>query len=137
MQVYLDPGAHAPTRAHPTDAGLDLYAMEDGVIPAGGAATFHTGVHVKLPPDKAGILLPKSGLMTKHDILTFGVIDEGYAGEIIVRAQNRSAEHYRVHRGDKITQMLVVPVCYEPVELVDALEQTSARGSSGFGSTGR
>lgn len=137
MQVYLDPGAHAPTRAHATDAGLDLYAMTDGTIPAGGAATFRTGVHVKLPPDKAGILLPKSGLMTRRDILTFGVIDEGYEGEIMVRAQNRGAEAYHVHAGDKITQMLVVPVCYEPVEIVDDFAHTSERGANGFGSTGR
>lgn len=136
MRIMLDKGAKVPTRAFPTDAGLDLYSMRDGTVPAHGSATFGTGVHVELPKGTAGIILPRSGLMVKRDILTFGVIDESYRGEIMVHMMNHGDEEYRVYAGDKISQMLIVPVLYEKVEVVDALAE-GERGSDGFGSTGR
>lgn len=136
MKIMLDGGAFAPTRAHATDAGLDLYAMHDGIVRAHQAATFHTGVHVELPKGTAGILLPKSGLMTKHDIITFGVVDESYRGEIMVHMFNCGMNDYSVKAGDKVSQMLVVPVLYENVEIVDELS-AGERGNNGFGSTGR
>lgn len=136
MKIKLDGGAFAPTRAHKDDAGLDLYAMFDGCVRAKQSATFHTGVHVELPHGTAGILLPKSGLMTKHDIITFGVVDESYRGEIMVHMFNCGGTDYSVKAGDKVSQMLVVPVLYEDVEIVDELS-AGERGNSGFGSTGR
>lgn len=128
--------AKAPSRAHRTDAGLDLYAMHEGIVRARQAATFHTGVHVELPHCTSGILLPKSGLMTKQNIITFGVVDESYRGEILVHMFNLSDRDYWVNTGDKISQMLVVPVLYEPVEIVDELSE-GERGENGFGSSGR
>lgn len=78
----------------------------------------------------------KSGLMTKHDIITFGVVDEPYRGEIMVHMINLSDQDYQVHAGDKISQLIVMPVRYEDVEVVDELSE-SDRGENGFGSSGR
>jgi len=136
MRVQLSEGAQTPTRAHESDAGLDLYAMHGGIVKAHQTATFHTGVHVELPEGTAGILQPKSGLMVNQDILTFGIVDEGYTGEVLVHMFNLSEDDYSVQAGDKITQMLVVPVRYEPVEVVDEIT-AGERQENGFGSTGR
>lgn len=140
LDTYIENGveraAKAPSRAHSTDAGLDLYAMHGGLVRAGQAATFNTGVHIQLPEGTAGILMPKSGMMTHHDLLTFGIVDEGYTGEVLVHIFNCGSEDYSVHAGDKISQMLIVPVLYEPVEIVDELTG-GERGNNGFGSTGR
>lgn len=136
MRVKLDLGAKKPTRAHVTDAGLDLYAMNGGCVKAKQTATFRTGTYVELPKGTAGVLLPKSGLMTKHNIITFGVVDESYRGQIRVHMFNMGGDDYTVLPGDKISQMLVIPVLYEPVELVEELSD-GERGDSGFGSSGR
>jgi dUTP pyrophosphatase len=136
MRVKLDYGAFMPTRAHATDAGLDIRAIKDGIVRAGQAATFRTGVHIELPPGTAGVMLPKSGLMTKQDIVTFGVIDETYRGEIMVHLFNHGKEDYTVRAGDKLTQLLVLDVRHEPVEIVDELSE-GERGNAGFGSSGR
>lgn len=135
MKVKLDLGAYLPERAHSTDAGLDIRASNSGCVRSKQAMTFHTGVHVELPHGTAGILLPKSGLMTKRDILTFGVVDESYTGEIMVHVFNLGGEDYNIRAGDKISQMLVVPVLYEDIEVVDELSE-GERGDAGFGSTG-
>lgn len=136
MRIKLDKGAYAPVRVHDTDAGLDVRAMHGGTIPAKGSMTFKTGVHVELPEGTAGVLLPKSGLMTKQDVITFGVVDQEYRGEVMVHAFNLSDEPYWVEAGDKISQMLVLNVRCEPVEIVDELNE-GARGDKGFGSSGR
>ena len=136
MRVKCDLGAYSPTRAHPTVAGLDLRAKTSGIVRARNTWTFGTGVHVELPKNTVGILLPKSGLMTKHDIITFGVVDEPYRGEIMVHMINLSDQDYQVHAGDKISQLIVMPVRYEDVEVVDELSE-SDRGENGFGSSGR
>lgn len=136
MFVKLDPGAFLPERAHPTDAGLDIRAMEDGIVRAKDAATFRTGVHVELPESTMGDIRPKSGLMFTHGILTFGTVDEGYDGEVMIRLFNLSNEDYHVHRGDKIAQLVVSWVMYEDVRQVDEIKG-GERGASGFGSTGR
>ena len=137
MKVKVDVGAYVPKRAHETDAGLDLKAMESQIVCAKDSAVFHTGVHIKLPRETAGILISKSGLNVNHDIISTGLIDEGYTGEILVKLHNLGGYDYRVEKGDKISQLVVVPVLYESVELVDELTEDSERGSNGFGSTGR
>ena len=104
MKVRLDSGAKQPTRAFPTDAGLDLYAMHGGLVRAHQAATFHTGTHVELPHGTVGILMPKSGMMTRHDLLTFGIVDEGYTGEVLVHIFNCGGDDYSVQAGDKVSQ---------------------------------
>lgn len=137
MKIKLEKGAWRPTRAHDTDAGLDLYAYHDALIPALGGALIRTGVHIELPPMTAGLLVSKSGLNTKYGITTTGLIDEGYTGEILVKAYNHSDYDYHVQAGDKISQLVVFPVEYADVEIVDELCEKTARGENGFGSSGR
>lgn len=137
MKIKLDEGAFPPVRAHDTDAGLDLRAKRSIRVPAHGSALIGTGVHVQLPKGTAGLLVSKSGLNTKHDLTSTGLIDEGYSGEIMVKLHNHGETSYQVQAKDKITQLVIIPVLYEPVELVDDLGETGERGDSGFGSTGR
>ena len=136
MKIKLDPGAIHPTRAHDIDAGLDLYALEDRIIEAKGDATFKTGVHVQLPHGCAGLLVSKSGLNVKHGITSTGLIDEGYSVEIIVKLYNHGGHDYTIRKGDKISQLVILPVLYDPVEIVDEIDG-GERGDAGFGSTGR
>lgn len=136
MRVKLDDGAFMPTREHATDAGLDIRAVKDGIVRAGQSATFHTGVHIELPHDLMGDVRPKSGLMFRHDILTFGTVDAGYSGEVMIHMFNLGRDDYNVKRGDKIAQLATTKVVYvEPVQ-VDEI-QSGDRGACGFGSTGR
>jgi len=136
MKIKLDKDAFMPVRAHDTDAGADLRSPIDTVIPAMGARVIDTGVHIQLPHGYVGMLKSKSGLNVKHGITSEGVIDEGYTGELIVKLYNHGSSAYTVHEGDKITQLVVIPVAYEPLEVVDSLDD-SERGDDGFGSTGK
>lgn len=136
MKIKLDEGAIMPTRAHGTDAGLDLYANADADIIPYGTAVFHTGVHVELPKGTAGLIVSKSGLNINYDISSRGLIDEGYQGEIVVKLYNHSGDTFHVVEGMKISQLVVIPVLYEKLELVDDFDKVTDRGESGFGSTG-
>lgn len=137
MKIMLDDGAFAPVRAHKTDAGLDIRAKSDALVRAGQSMTFHTGVHIQLPPGTCGLMVSKSGLNVRHDITSTGLIDEGYTGEIVVKLINHGADDYHVHAGDKITQLVVVPIWHDPlIEIVDHIDGAE-RGDAGFGSSGR
>lgn len=136
MKVKLDAGAKTPTRAHSTDAGLDLYARETQVVPARESATFDTGVHIELPVGTVGLLLSKSGLNVKHGLTGEGVIDAGYTGSIVVKLYNNSGYDYTIHAGDKIIQLVILPILTLDIEIVDSLAETE-RGDGGFGSSGR
>lgn len=135
MKIMLDDYGIIPTRAHKTDAGLDLKSPQDFMIFPGGSATIRTGVHIQLPPGTCGLLVAKSGLNVKKDITSTGLIDEGYTGEITVKLQNNSGTTWTFKRGDKISQLVVLPVFYEEIELVDKISGLE-RGNNGFGSTG-
>jgi dUTP pyrophosphatase len=135
VKIKLDKKAKI-TRAYKTDAGLDLYARETQIVPARESAVFDTGVHIELPPNTAGILISKSGLNVNHGITSTGLIDEGYVGSICVKLFNHSGKDYTVYEGDKISQLVIVPILTPDLELVDDLEATE-RGTNGFGSTGR
>lgn len=136
MKIKLDKGALIPTRAHGTDAGADLRSPIDTVVPARGSRVIDTGVHIQLPHGYVGMLKSKSGLNIKHGITSEGVIDEGYTGPIKVKIYNHSDYPCAFMRGDKITQLVIVPCEYAKFDLVDYLED-SERGSEGFGSTGK
>ena len=136
MKIMLDDGAFVPTRAHEADAGLDLYAREKTIVLAKESATFDTGVHIELPPDTVGFIKSKSGLNVKHGLLSEGVIDEGYTGSICVKLYNHSGKDYVVNRGDKISQLVILPIVKPELEIVDSLESTE-RGDNGFGSSGK
>lgn len=136
MKVMLDEGAYMPTRAHSTDAGLDMYSPVDVMIMPRANAVIDTGVHVELPLGSVGFLKSKSGLNVKHGILGEGVIDAGYTGSIRVKLYNHGSDPYCIQRGDKVTQLVILPVLLPDLEQVDRLEDTE-RGVGGFGSTGR
>lgn len=136
MEIMLDAGAYMPSRAHTTDAGLDLRTPKNVTVPAYGNVIVDTGVHVALPHGCAGLLVSKSGLNVKHDVTSTGLIDEGYTGSIVVKLYNNGPEDYELASADKITQLVVVPVICEPLEQVSAF-RPSERGDNGFGSTGR
>lgn len=136
MEIILEDGAYMPSRGHSTDAGLDLRTPEAITVPAYGSVSVNTGVHVALPRGCAGLLVSKSGLNVRHDITSTGLIDEGYTGGIVVKLHNNGGADYRLAAGDKITQLVVIPVVRESLEQVSAFNATE-RGDDGFGSTGR
>ena len=137
MKIMLDDGARMPTRAHTTDAGLDLYAKDTQIVPAKESAVFDTGVHIELPLCTTGFLKSKSGLNVKHGITSEGVIDAGYTGSIVAKLYNHGKETVFFDKGDKITQLVIMPI-YIPNELVVVNEfEKTERGSGGFGSTGK
>ena len=136
MKVKLMERAFRPTRAHKTDAGLDLLSPIDVFVPARGSVVIDTGVCVELPENTVGMVKSKSGRNTKHGITSEGVIDVGYSGSIRVKLYNHSDWWYEVKRGDKISQLVIMPIIIPELELVDELGETE-RGANGFGSTGR
>ena len=138
--LKLKDDATVPSRAHPGDAGLDLYACEAAHIGPGERWGVGTGIAVEIPEGHAGLVLPRSGLAREHGIALVnapGLIDSGYRGEIRVLLLNTDpAEVFRVEPGDRIAQLLLTPIAsVEPVEAAALSE--SARGEGGFGSSGR
>lgn len=136
MKIKLDEKAIMPVRAHDTDAGLDLFSPEDVTILAGGYATIDTGVHVEIPNGYVGLLTSKSGLMRRLGITNRWTIDCGYTGSMGAVLFNHGSEDYHIKRGDRITQLVIIPCLTPELELVDDLDETE-RGAGGFGSTGR
>lgn len=136
MKVELEKDAYMPTRAYPTDAGLDLYSPIDITVSAHGSAVIDTGVHIELPHGTFGKIESKSGLNVNHGIVSCGgVIDEGYTGSIMVKLYNLSDDTDWICRGNKIAQLIIQPCLYEPVELGE-INRDTERGDNGFGSTG-
>lgn len=136
MRIMLEEYAFMPLRGHETDAGLDLRAPYDVWLDGRSYTIIDTGVHVELPEGTAGMLKSKSGLNVKHGITSDGVIDYGYTGSIVVKLYNHSDFAYKITAGDKITQLVIVPVVIPDLEVVKSLEETE-RGANGFGSTGK
>lgn len=132
----LDPAAIVPTRAHSGDAGLDLHALEDARVAPGGVTTIRTGLAVGIPYGHVGLIKPRSGLAARHGIDTLaGVIDHGYTGEVQVLLTAHSPVGRLIKAGERVAQLLVIPIAYATPQVVDALPG-SARGNGGFGSTG-
>ncbi len=119
MKIKLNEKAFMPTRAHETDAGLDLYSPIEAVVPARGSLCVDTGVHIELPKNTTGFLKSKSGLNVKHGITSEGVIDVGYTGSIAVKLYNNTEDDYLVRRGDKISQLLILTILTPQLELVN------------------
>jgi len=150
----LDERAQLPTRKHPTDSGMDLYAfLPDGPawIAPGDQLALRTGIAIELPPadvindawgGTASVGLEahvrsRSGL-TRLGIVAcggLGTVDNGYRGEVGITLFNHTFRSYKVSHGDRIAQLVVCPVVYPEVEEVTELSET-ARGAGGFGSTG-
>lgn len=135
LKVKLDDGAKMPTRAHDTDAGLDLYSMEDAVIPMFGSVKLDTGCHVAIPKNHVGLITSKSGLMA-DGITSRGTIDCDYRGSIHAVLYNHNDRPYQIKKGQKITQLVIMPIITPKPVKVDNLEAT-VRGHGGFGSSGK
>lgn len=136
VKVVLDPGAYMPERAHAADAGYDLRSPIKTRVYAGQAVVIDTGVHIQIPVGNVGMLKSKSGLNVKHDIVGEGVIDAGYTGSIAVKLYNHGDESYMIEVGDKISQLVILPIYTPDLVQVESLEETE-RGDGGFGSTGK
>lgn len=137
----LHPDAIIPSRANPGDAGLDLYALEDVVLQPTtrdiAQARVRTGIAVEIPEGHYGKVSSRSGLAFNHGIFSFdGTIDSGYRGEIGVLLYNTTDRRFRIRKGDRIAQLLIIPcIIADPVEVEELTE--SIRGANGFGSSGR
>jgi dUTP pyrophosphatase len=132
-----------PTKAHEEDAGFDLYADEDKIIPAQSREVIHTSIAIELPEIKDENkdiyvrIAPRSGLSVKAGIDIFaGVVDRGYTGELVVCMFNSSKEEFKVNKGDKIAQMIPTIIYTDTLEEVEELG-VSKRGGKGFGSSGK
>ena len=136
MKVLLEYGAFMPERAHDLDAGYDLRTPIDFTIYYGRSFTVDTGVHVQIPSGYVGFLKSKSGLNVGCGITGEGVIDAGYTGSIKVKLKNDSYMSHEFKKGDKIIQLVILPIFTPELEQVDCLMVTE-RGNNGFGSTGR
>jgi dUTP pyrophosphatase len=136
----LDAAATLPTRAYKGDAGYDLHALEPATLEPGERAQVRTGIAIELPAGHAGLVLPRSGLAARHGIALVnapGLIDEGYRGEVEVLLLNTDRDTpVHLEGGDRIAQLVVLPVPPVPVEETDELD-ASEWGSGGFGSSGR
>ena len=136
VDVKLDEEAVMPRKAHGTDAGFDLFTPYAFTVRAGESAVVMTGVHMVIPRGWCGVLVSKSGLNTKYDIQTTGLVDADYTGGIVVKVMNHGTKDYHFEKGEKVSQIVILPVCDVVLERVERLPETE-RGANGFGSSGR
>ena len=138
--ALLHEDARPPGRAYDDDAGLDLHAAEAASLRPGERASVGTGLALEIPAGWAGLVVPRSGLATRHGIALVnapGLIDPGYRGEVRVLLLNTDrAETFQVDLGDRVAQLLLVRFEVPQLEEAEALDPT-ARAQGGFGSTGR
>lgn len=136
--LRLNEVAIVPKYAHPNDAGLDLYSIEEQEILPGDSKLVHTGISIELSPGTEAQVRPRSGLALKHQITvlnTPGTIDADYRGEIGVILINHGKTIFKVNKGMKIAQLVIAPVIHAEIEEVEQLNST-IRGEGGFGSSG-
>lgn len=136
MKIKLDKGAYMPERAHDADAGYDLRTPIGIEILSHGSITVDTGVHMAIPKGYVGFLKSKSGLDVNYNLTGTGVVDSGYTGSIKVKLYNHSKMSHAFAKGDKLIQIVLLPIFTPELELVDELDDTD-RGENGFGSSGR
>jgi dUTP pyrophosphatase len=135
--LKLHPEARLPTYAHPGDIGMDMYSLEEKLLEPGERHVFFVGFAMEFPEGYGAIVKDKGSLPKNAGIHTMGgVFDAGYRGEYNVNLINLGKEAYRINKGDKIAQLLIIPVEIAKLEEVKELSQTS-RGHGRFGSTGR
>ena len=137
VNMILDEGAFEPFRGHDDDAGLDLRAPKDIIIPAHSSAVCDFGIHFEIPSGWFGKLESKSGLNVNHQIFCGGgIIDSGFTGSIKARLYNFSGEDYEFKAGDKFVQIVFIPISIPRLIKVKEFGEHE-RGDSGWGSTGR
>jgi dUTP pyrophosphatase len=137
MKVH--PDATLPTRGTPYSAGLDLYALEDTRLFRGETTVVRTGIAIALPPNTVALIRDRSSLGRKGIVVSGGVVDLDYRGQILVCLNMLNIDGPQgtlIQKGERIAQLLIVPVVWEEVEEVYSLPETQ-RGDGGFGSTGK
>jgi dUTP pyrophosphatase len=140
QNIYWTPlltGAREPTRAHPDDAGFDLYVAQNVYVQPGEFVDVRSGVAVQLPPGYWGMLTGRSSTLRKRGLLVNpGIIDNGYRGELFAGVWNLGQTTVRVHEGERLAQLIPIMGTDEwAMQRVDQLDQAE-RGTQGFGSTG-
>ena len=133
LQFKAGPNGVIPCKAHPTDAGYDLFASEDVLLWGNKPKKVATDIFMALPINTVGDIRPRSSLNAKGVYVAYGTVDSGYRGEVKVVM---SALFYKVHKGDKIAQLVILPLAKTAPEIVTELP-SSDRGEGGFGSTGK
>jgi len=137
----LDPRARVPQRAHDGDAGLDVSLLDAVRLEPGERRKVRTGIAVAIPDGYAGFVVPRSGLAARLGLSvvnTPGIIDSGYRGELLVLLLNTDRDAViDLAAGERIAQLLVVPVALARVSVVEVLpDAADDRGTGGYGSTG-
>jgi len=136
--MKLDPDALLPSKAHPTDAGYDLFAAEAVTVQPGESALVGTGIAMALPAATEAQVRPRSGIALKHQVTVLnapGTIDADYRGEVKVILINHGRSPFQIEKGMKIAQMVIAPVLPTSLAEVSELNDT-VRGEGGFGSSG-
>lgn len=136
MKIYLDPHGARPTRAHVTDAGLDIYSPKSISIHPGEMVVINTGVHVQLPDHTVGFVKSRSSMFNRG-ILTDGTIDEGYTGEIKVMLYNFDKITRYIQAGTRIAQLVICDIHRPALDISEKPLDETDRGDSGFGGSGR
>lgn len=139
LKIKVTKPEHTPTRAYWSDAGLDLRATETTLIQPGEIKAISTGVYAEIPTGYVGLLFARSGNAAKKGLGLangVGVIDSGYRGEIKALMTNFSPFTRGVEDGERIAQLLIMPIVIPDIEIAEELDETD-RGECGFGSTGR
>lgn len=140
MLFAIDDGAFAPEKAHEADAGFDIRTPKRCYVAPKDSAVIDTGVHTLIPNGYVGMLKSKSGLNVKFGLEGEGVIDAGYTGSIVVKLYNHSKKPYVFKRGDKLIQLVILPI--PTINLIkcsvdELLKSDTERGENGFGSSGK
>ena len=139
MNIKLTlPDAKAPTRSNPTDAGADLYSTVDAIILPMSSLFIDFGVQFEIPVGFAGFIFARSGLGSKGITPKncVGVIDSKYRGNAGIMLENNNREHTIIHKGDRIAQIVIMPIDCVEFTVVNELDMTNDR-NGGFGASGR
>ena len=136
LKVQIDEGCFLPSKAYSTNAGFDLKSPITYNLKAKDNIVIDTGVHIQLPNNYAALVVSKSGLNVKNNIISTGLIDEGYTGSIIIKLYNMGNSDYTIKRGDKISQIVIIKNDKFVIKEVNKIDG-GKRGINGFGSSGK
>ena len=134
----LNESAILPEKQHDSDAGYDLYSIEDVVLKPNQIYKVKTGISIQIPNNYGGLVLPRSGLSSKHGISlinTPGLIDSGYRGELLIPLINHSSNEYKINQHERVAQLILIETPEVKIEVTNDLDD-SDREAKGFGSTG-
>ena len=137
LNVQIDEGCFLPSQAYKNDAGFDLKSPYNYILKANNNIVINTGVHIQLPENYAALVVSKSGLNIKNNIISTGLIDEGYTGPIIIKLYNLGNTDYEIKRGDKISQIVIIRNDKFTIRETSEFSKISERGDKGFGSSGK